>query len=261
MGQRLAAFVVASAVGVSLPASATGQSDDERTFQKAMALFEGHSDETIDAFLMRLRPAPLDEKSRATVVASLPRHGEVRQSRQDIKKLAVAQRVLDSSVDAGAMTVKVIDANSAYVGLYYRTVVLVSTKALALLRPDELAAVVAHEVGHDAHWDAYWTAIQRRDRQRLRALELKADGIAVLTLKRLEITPERLVSALQKLIAYNEYRDRTVSERYVPLSERVAFIRAVARLRWADAVISSPSEPNLKQCGRRVMDLAPVPQR
>ena len=53
MGQRLAALLVASAVGVSLPASATDQSDGERTFQKAMALFEGHSDETIDLRLVR----------------------------------------------------------------------------------------------------------------------------------------------------------------------------------------------------------------
>jgi hypothetical protein len=68
MGQRFAVLVVASVVGLTLPPSASAQSDGERTSRKALAFFEGRSDETIDAFLMRLRAAPLDEASRAKVV-------------------------------------------------------------------------------------------------------------------------------------------------------------------------------------------------
>ena len=80
MGQRLTALVAALAVGFgfSLPArAAADHSEVERTSRKALAFFEGHSDETIDAFLMRLRPDPLDEASRAKVIASLPSEGEV----------------------------------------------------------------------------------------------------------------------------------------------------------------------------------------
>ena len=60
MGQRLAALVAALVVGFgfSLPARAADQSEVERTSRKALAFFEGHSDETIDAFLMRLQPDP-----------------------------------------------------------------------------------------------------------------------------------------------------------------------------------------------------------
>lgn len=245
MGQRLTALVLALTVGLSMPAWAERQTNGERTSQKTLALFEGHGDETIDAFLMRLRPVPLDEASRATVIASLPKDGEVRASRKDVEKLSLARKILDYTAAPGAVSVKVIDLDSAFVGLYYRTVVLVSAKALAVLDVDEVAAVVAHEMGHDADWDAYLSAMEQHNTARMRELELKADGIGVLTLEHLGIDPQRLASGIQKMTRYNEWRDRTAgatpqavaagtAERYVPLNERLAFIQTVAQLHWAD---------------------------
>src|SRR5262245_3136273 len=126
MGQRLVALVVVATVGLTMPAWAGTQSESERTSRKILALFEGHGNETIDAFLMRLRQGPLDEASRATVIASLHKDDEVRPSRKDGEKLSAAQRVLDYSARPGAVSIRVIDGDSAFVGLYYRTVVLVS---------------------------------------------------------------------------------------------------------------------------------------
>ena len=117
MGQRLAALVAALAVGFgfSLPARAADESDGgERTSRKVLAFFEGHSDETIDAFLMRLRTVPLDGDSRAKVIASLPKEGEVRPSRKDGEKLSAAQRILDYSARSGAVTIKVVELDSAF---------------------------------------------------------------------------------------------------------------------------------------------------
>jgi hypothetical protein len=249
MGQRLTALVAALAVGFgfSLPArAAADQSEVERTSRKALAFFEGHSDETIDAFLMRLRPDPLDEASRAKVIASLPSEGNLRPSRKDGEKLSAAQRILDYSARSGAVTIRVVDLDSAFIGLYYRTVVLVSAKALSLLAAEELAALVAHEMGHDDDWNEYWAAMQAHDSGKMRELELKADGLGVLTLEHLGISPERLVSAVQKMMRYNDWRDRSAGatpqsgiasgtgDRYVSLDDRLAFIRALAQIRWAD---------------------------
>ena len=248
MGQRLAALVAALAVGFgfSLPARAADQSEVERTSRKALAFFEGHSNETIDAFLMRLRPDPLDEASRAKVIASLPKEGEVHPSRKDGVKLSAAQRILDYSARSGVVTIRVVDLDSAYVGLYYRTVVLVSAKALGLVDADELAALVAHEMGHDDDWNEYWAAMQAHDSEKMRELELKADGLGVLTLEHLGISAERLASAVQKMMRYNDWRVRSAGatpqagmalvngDRYVALDDRLAFIHAVAQVRWAD---------------------------
>ena len=88
--------------------------------------------------------------------------------------------------------------------------------------------------------------MQAHDSEKMRELELKADGLAVLTLEHLGISPERLVSAVQKMMRYNDWRDRSAGatpqvgiasgtgDRYVSLDDRLAFIRAVAQIRWAD---------------------------
>src|SRR5262245_51763464 len=118
MGQRLTALVLALTAGFAMPAWVAAQTDGERMSRKVMTLFDGHPNETIDAFLMRLRPAPLDEALRANVIASLPKDGEVRPSRKDGGKLLLAQRILDYSAGPGAVLVKVVDVDSAFVGLY-----------------------------------------------------------------------------------------------------------------------------------------------
>jgi hypothetical protein len=117
MGQRLAALLVASAVGVTMPAWAGTPSDDKQTSRNVLALLEGHGAEAIDAFLMRIRPAPLDAASRTTVLASLPPTGEVRPLKKDAERLPGAQRVLDYSAQPGSIVVKVIAVDSAFVGL------------------------------------------------------------------------------------------------------------------------------------------------
>jgi hypothetical protein len=246
MGQRLAVLIVMCLAAGSMPAWCEAQSLREDSSKKVLAFFEAHGGDTIDAFLMRLRPAPLDPASRSRVLASLPHGFEVRASRKMTEKIAAAERILNYTARNGVITVKVLNRDEAFAGLYYRAVLLVSSRTLDILNADEFAAMAAHEVAHDYNWGDYWTAIQQMDYPRMRELELRSDGIAVLTLERVGIDPERLVSAAQKLTHCNEWREgasnvepgdsvaRGTRDRYVPLKERVAFIRAVARLPWAD---------------------------
>ena len=75
--------------------------------------------------------------------------------------------------------------------------------------------------------------MDRKDHQKRQELELRCDGIAVLTLRRLGIDPEHLVSAVQKVTRFNQRRDAVAtSASYVPLTERITFIRAIAGLSW-----------------------------
>ena len=68
---------------------------------------------------------------------------------------------------------------------------------------------------------------------------------AIRIVEHLGIDPERLASAIQKTIRYNDWLDRNAgatsqtaaavtADRYVSLRERLAFIRTVATLHWAD---------------------------
>jgi hypothetical protein len=241
MGQRLAAAVVACVAAVGSMTAARA-SDPDPIIQTVLHAFEDHGHQTIDAFLMSLRPAPLEPADRSQVLVTLP-NDDVRPSRSQIEKIAAAQRVLDYSDRKGAIAIRPIIVDAAFVGLYFRAVVLASTRTLDILNAEEFAALVAHEVGHDYHWNGYWTAIEQHDVVRLRELELWSDGIAVLTLERIGIDSERLASAVEKQTHYNQVQDAVVragmpapaqaaADRYVPLSQRVAFIRAIARLPW-----------------------------
>jgi hypothetical protein len=58
---------------------------------------------------------------------------------------------------------------------------------------------VAHEIGHEYVWQQYEAAKTRKDAKRLRELELICDAIAVATLTSLDIAPERLQSATEKV--------------------------------------------------------------
>jgi predicted SprT family Zn-dependent metalloprotease len=64
-------------------------------------------------------------------------------------------------------------------------VIVVSGNVLPLLNQEEFAALVDHEIGHEYVWVEYRRAQNRHDHARIRELELRCDGIAVLTLRRL----------------------------------------------------------------------------
>jgi hypothetical protein len=198
-----------------------------------MAYFERHGALTIDEFLTQSRPAPLGPAACAAVIAALPKEGELQPTPAETAKIDAARRVLDYHARLGVVTFKVIEVGHAFVGLHARSVVLASREALWVLSPDEFAALVAHEIAHDYSWQDYRRARDRKDHKTMQELELRCDGIAVLTLRRLGIDTETLVSAVQKVTQFNQRRDAVAtSASYVSLKERITFIRAMAGLSW-----------------------------
>jgi Peptidase family M48 len=231
----LRALVTCAAV-ISTPAVVTSRETDPPASQIVLGFFQSHANQDLDAFLESLRPAPLDAAARAEVLAGLPTDGTLPPSAEEQRKIAAARRLLAYCARDGVITFKVIELNHAFLGLYFRTVILVSRKLFNLVDADEFVALVAHEVGHDFDWDEYWTAMQRHDHARMQQLELRSDGIAVLTLRRLRVDPEHLVSAVQRVTLYNQRHNATArAEDYVSLSERLRFLRAVAKLVWSDS--------------------------
>ena len=67
----------------------------------------------------------------------------------------------------------------------------------------------------------------------MQELELRSDGIAVLTLRRLGMDPQHLITAVRKMTPLKRQPgSRPGTSDYVALEERIDFIRAVMRLRW-----------------------------
>ena len=230
MGHRLAASLTCVVAMSAL--TAAGPADPPAS-QVVLGFFERHSNQNLDAFLAGLRPAPLGPADRAMVLGGLPKDGALLPSPGELEKIAAAAGLLKYSAREGAISFLVIDLNHAFVGLYQRTVILVSRQLLNVVSPGEFVALVAHEVGHDYNWEAYFSAMQTHSHVRMQHLELRADAIAVLTLRSIGAGPEDLVSAVQNVTHYNKLHNATDNAGdYVPLRQRVAFIRAVALLEW-----------------------------
>ena len=134
------------------------------------------------------------------------------------------------------MELRLITAGGlAFAGLHARTVLLISREALRLFDTNELLAIGAHELGHDYLWDDYEEARRESNTRRLQELELRCDGFAVITMVGLRVDPEQLVSAATKLTRYNERKfGKPIDPRYVPLDQRIWFIRSIAKLARAD---------------------------
>ena len=230
MGQRLAALTLC----VLTVAARTWSADQEvrsAPAKAALAFFMERASEGIDTVLARLRPEPLDPASRARLLASLPKEFDLQPSPAESAKIAEAERMLEYSARGGAISIKVMDLHYAYGALYFRSAILMSRPMFAILDGEEFVAIAAHEVGHDYHWDLHWAAQVANDHSRRQELELRADGVAVLTLRGMGLSPDRLISAIEKTVRFNQTRIRArSSEDYVPLAERRAFIRAVASI-------------------------------
>jgi hypothetical protein len=238
MANRLAQasyLAVALSCAVLTPATSSAGSDQDKSRKgpsgPALAFFEANEAADVDSFLTRIRPQPVPAAVKARIIASLPTEGELRPSEKDLGKLVSVEPILEFHQRRGAIDIKLIDVKHAFVGLHARTVLLISRDALDLMRPEEVQALAAHEIGHDYFWDEYAQAMADRDERRMQELELRCDGIAVITLQRLGLDPESLVRAAGDLTRYNERLGAVGSaDSYVSLSERVKFIRTVARL-------------------------------
>jgi hypothetical protein len=160
----------------------------------------------------------------------LPSEGEVTNlDAASLRKLAALTPLLRAIGRDTAYEVKVIDVPLARIGLYERTIVLISETALTLLEAEELQAQVAHETGHEYVWVDHARASAREDRKRLKDLELLCDAVAIATLRRIGVDPARLMTGVEKVTRYNlKVLETRVDDRNYPsLSERREFARAV----------------------------------
>lgn len=200
---------------------------------RARAFIEEIASIGFDEFRRRNGSDPLSRDVRAAILAALPAEGALVPTRAEHLKIAALDRVFDRYSRLGAVDVKVVDLRSALVGLHERAVLLITRQALALVTPRELEAIGAHELAHEYFWKDFDIALNANDYERLQELELRCDGIAVITLRSLGIDRSHLIHAATKLARYNERIAAAImTSRQVSLERRITFIKQV------DAILS-----------------------
>ena len=180
------------------------------------------------------RPEPVTAAEKARVLQSLPVNGVVTHlGRNEQRKIEAIAPVLDVHGRAGVYEIRVISVPQAWTGLYQRTVLLISLHALTLVSSEEIAALVAHEIGHEYVWQQYADAKAHGKKRELRELELACDAIALRTLARLRIPFERLDTATEKILWYNRERLGLALDagNYPSLSERRRLIERMSLLK------------------------------
>ena len=76
---------------------------------------------------------------------------------------------------------------------------MLSDSLVCALSDAELSGAIAHELGHSYFMDEMAVAQQARDYRTMKTVELKCDGVAILTLKLLGHDPALYLIGLRKL--------------------------------------------------------------
>ena len=226
---RLAVVLLIGLAGGTQPLPAQAA---EGPWARALQFFRTMPAEDPRTILAALRPIPLSASDRARAIAALPATGELRPTAGERNKLATVRPILQFHDRVEIIEIKVIDVPQAAVALYARSIVLVSRAALGEFTAAELQAIVAHEMGHELFWAEYERARERKDTRALQEIELKCDGIAVVTMLALRLDLQMLDSAMRKLTHFNERLGATANaDGYPDLRTRVQFVRDLVAMR------------------------------
>jgi len=197
---------------------------------KALAFFERIEAQDFDDYLRRVRLPKVSDAHRADVLASIAKSDQAEVSERMKGKLAAIEPILRYHQRDSAIEIRVIKAREAFIRIQGRAVLLISEPALSLLPTPELQAVIAHELGHEYFWGELVEARQQKEREIMREIELRCDGIAVIALRRLGLDPAKLNSALTTIKTFNSRTVSTDSFYHPTGDERARFIRAMTEL-------------------------------
>jgi hypothetical protein len=197
-----------------------------RTGDRALAYFEQVKGHDFDAFLRSIRRERVSPAIKAQVISSLRKEDVVTPSAKGQAKLATLEPVLLYHDRHGVIEFRIIHVGQAFVGLYNRSLVLISEEALGLLTAEELQAAVAHELAHEYFTEEYELARKNEQFEKVQEIELRCDGVAIITLTRLGLDPTRLITGMTKLTRFNEGKGAPITAAfYSALDERVKFCR------------------------------------
>lgn len=187
-------------------------------------------DKQPDEFLRNIRLQKVTLELKLKALNLIPPESLVEPSAKGQAKLRALSPILKYHERDSFIELKIIRVPVATASFLAGAAILITEPALELLTTEELQAVVAHELSHEYYWNEFELARRSQQYHVIKELELRCDGIAVITLKQLGLNPDRLISATTKFQQYNERQGFPPSENYVSLAERLRFIQAMTKM-------------------------------
>jgi hypothetical protein len=218
---------------ILLPGWTSGRAEIQQTTTSgvpeiALTYFQQVEGHRFDEFLHALRPRRLSPDVKERILKILPQADIVDASGAQRAKLRALAPILRYHDRESAIEVKLLRARPAALAFLAGAAILITEPALEILSAEELQAAVAHELGHEYFWDEFELARQHTHYAKLQELELRCDGVAVITLNGLALNPESLIRTMRKLNRYNgPHETDTTAQRYVSSKEREGFIRSM----------------------------------
>jgi hypothetical protein len=195
----------------------------------ALAYFDQIHGLTFDIFLKSIRPEQLSPESKAKLIGIFPKRDIVRPSAQAGDKLAAVEPVLKYYGRSSVIDLMVIRMCQAIVRFLAGAAVVISQEALELFTAKELQAIIAHELGHEYFWNEWQQARLNKQYEKIQEIELRCDGMAVITMNQLGLDPSQFISAITKLT--KSHRGPLANAAYYPpLEERITFIHTMIEM-------------------------------
>lgn len=227
----LAGWLLASGMFNAVRAQEYAKADPPNIVaERALQYFEKTGKGDLEDYLKSIRPSGVSADRRARLVASIKKEDIVSPSAPRQAKLDALRPIL-AYHDRAGIEVKILRLGLAWAGMLEGAAVVISEEAVDLLTPEELQAVVAHELGHEYFPAEYEPARQSKQYESVKEVELRCDAVAVITMRRLRLNPGSLLSGVSKLTKFNETRGVKTSPNLVSsLDERVSFCQAMIKL-------------------------------
>ena len=196
---RLACIV---AVSFSQATAGAARAHCEDEIELALAAIGSGPAEEMKSRLISERITVFDDSLRAQAVAALPaslRSQRITQGKLLDRVEAIFNRVLQLHGRSGKLVLFLYRDDLPSAMLWRGCVVAVSDGLAEPMYDDELAGVLAHELSHSYFEDEMAEGRRAQNAFAMRVVELKCDGVAILSLKLLGRNPAGYVRGLRRL--------------------------------------------------------------
>lgn len=209
--QHFQQFVVITLLFLCLTGSVNAWPADQEEIEQALAALGSGSAEELKSRLFTHSITVWNAEFRAQAINALPtaiRDQRLTQSKLLRRVEPVFQQVLQLHGRSGKVELFVFQHDIPLAQLWRGCVLMISASLAETLYDGELAGLLAHELGHSYFEDEMAAAQRSQDARAMRLIELKCDGVAILSLKLLEHKPTLYLKGLQRIQEINRRQSR-----------------------------------------------------